>query len=583
MKTAYRLLKKAKKYYFIIIITIISLICAAALNIVTPEVVRRFTALIQVPENIKMNTLLTYSLILIGAYFLRAVFKFLSLWLAHVAAWNFVGDITLELYTKLQELSLSYFSSVQTGELLSKLINDSRMLETLIAHAVPDLISNIAIIICVTVMIFSINPTLALITLIPVPIVILVSSQFSKRVAPLFKINQKVLGKLTGMLQDKLSGIKEIQAFGKEDIEHAKVAEMCRHYSNVNIHANFANGIFNPSVEFFTSLGTVVVLGFGGVLITHVNLTTSDIVGFFMYLSLFYQPLAVLARIVEDVQSAIAGGERVLEILDTDPKVKDAPNAEDIGICDGNISVNHVSFSYNADETILNDVSFEAKQGQMIALVGATGVGKSTIISLIERFYVPDSGEIMLDGKNIDSITMKSLRKNISIVLQDVFLFNGTIFDNIAYGSTEDIGSVTREQVIEAAKIACADGFISEMPDGYDTMIGERGVRLSGGQKQRIAIARAVLRNTPILILDEATSAVDTETEAQIQTAIENLAGERTIIVIAHRLSTVMKADNIIVLEKGKVAESGTHEELQNLGGIYSKLCNVQHNKLQIS
>jgi len=583
MKTAYRLLKKAKKYYFVIVITVISLICAAALNIVTPEVVRRFTALIQVPENITLNILLTYSLILILAYLLRAVFKFLSMWLAHVAAWNFVGDITLEIYTKLQELSLSYFSSVQTGELLSRVINDSRMLEVLIAHAVPDLISNLVIIICVTVMIFTINPVLALITLIPVPIVIFVSSFFSKKVSPLFKINQQVLGKLTGMLQDKLSGIKEIQAFGKEDVEHKEVADMCSHYSFVNIRANFANGIFNPSVEFFTSLGTVIVLGIGGVLITRGSLSTADIVGFFMYLSLFYQPLAVLARIVEDVQSSIAGGERVLEVLDTEPKVKDAPDAEEIGVSSGNISVDNICFSYNEEETVLDGISFEAKHGQMVALVGATGVGKSTMISLLERFYIPDSGTISLDGKDINSITMKSLRKNISIVLQDVFLFNGTIYDNIAYGSSGDIGSVTREQVVEAAKIACADQFISEMPNGYDTLIGERGVRLSGGQKQRIAIARAVLRNTPILILDEATSAVDTETEAQIQNAIENLSGERTLIVIAHRLSTVMKADKIVVLEKGKVAESGTHEELLKKDGIYSNLCNVQQNKLSIT
>ncbi|MGI6264614.1 MAG: ABC transporter ATP-binding protein, partial [Acutalibacteraceae bacterium] len=290
------------------------------------------------------------------------------------------------------------------------------------------------------------------------------------------------------------------------------------------------------------------------------------------------QPLTLFARLVEDIQQALAGGERIMEILDADPEITDTPGARDIGVARGQIAFDNVSFSYQPDEPVLQNVSFAAKPGDMIALVGATGVGKSTIVSLLERFYDPVEGRVLLDDTDIRDITVASLRRNVSMVLQDVFLFNGTIFDNIAYG----VDGATEDEVVAAAKAACAHDFIAAMPEGYQTMIGERGVRLSGGQKQRIAIARAVLRNTPVLILDEATSAVDTETEALIQQAIDGLAGKRTIVVIAHRLSTVMKADNILVLENGRVAEQGRHEELLARDGVYARLCRVQMEKLTL-
>lgn len=561
----------AKSHWGELLITVIALIGSSATSLVTPEVIRRMTASLTDPQGISASILIQFSLILIGAYFLRGALRFVAMYVSHIAAWNFVGELTLKVYDKYQSMSMRYYQDKQTGQLMSRMVNDTRLLEVLIAHSLPDLISNILVIIGVTVMIFIINPFLAMLTLIPVPLVLFVSSFFSKKVAPLFRINQEVLGDLNGVLQDNLSGMKEIQAFGKENYEHGKMLDNTKYYSFVNIRANKANAIFHPSVEFLTSLGTVIVVGVGGLLAMNGKILTSDIVGFFVYLSLFYQPLAVLARLVEDVQTSLAGARRVAEVLDSKSEIEESPDAYDLSSVEGNISFEHVSFDYINGEHVLKDISFTAKKGQMIAIVGPTGVGKTTIVSLLERFYDPLSGKITIDGHNLKDITLHSLRNNISLVLQDVFLFNGTIEENIAYG----VENYTRENVVDAAKTAYADEFISKMPNGYDTVVGERGVRLSGGQKQRIAIARAVLRNTPILILDEATSSVDTETESNIQEAVEKLMGNRTIIVIAHRLTTVMKADNIIVLEKGSIVEQGTHKELFEKGGLYAKMCRI--------
>lgn len=571
MKLAKRFILMAKSHWGEIIITVISLIGVSALSLVTPEIIRRMTAVLSNPELLSAEILFKYALILVLAYLVRGVLRFVSMYVSHIAAWKFVGELTLKVYDKYQELSMRYYQDKQTGQLMSRMVNDTRLLEVLIAHSLPDLITNVLVIIGVAIMIFMIDPFLALLTLIPVPFVIFVSSFFSKKVAPLFRINQEVLGDLNGVLQDNLSGMKEIQAFGKENYEHGKMLKNTDYYSFVNIRANKANAIFHPSVEFLTSLGTVIVVGVGGMLAMNGQVSTSDIVGFFVYLSLFYQPLAILARLVEDVQTSLAGARRVAEVLDSESEIKQSPDAYDLENIEGNISFENVSFDYINGEHVLNDISFSVKKGEMIALVGPTGVGKTTIVSLLERFYDPLAGRVCIDGHDIKNVTLQSLRKNISLVLQDVFLFNGTIEENIAYG----VENCTREEVIAAAKAASADEFISKMPKGYDTMVGERGVRLSGGQKQRIAIARAVLRNTPILVLDEATSSVDTETEANIQSAIENLAGSRTIIVIAHRLSTVMRADNIVVLEKGKIVEEGSHTELFEKNGLYAKMCKI--------
>lgn len=572
MKMAKRFLIMAKKHWGELALSVFGLLGATMMNLVTPEIVRRVTAYLSLPDTPQMRVILTYAAILAASYLLRAVFRFISMYVSHVAAWSFVGELTLRIYDKLQQLSLRYYQDKQTGQPMSRMINDSRQLEVLIAHALPDLVSNLLVIFGVAVMIFLIHPLLALLTLIPVPFVLFSSVVFSKKVAPLFRINQEVLGDLNGAVQDNLSGMKEIQAFGKEDNELHKMRRACRHYSYVNIRANFANAIFHPTVEFITSMGTVIVVAVGGWLAMQGRMSTADIIGFFMYLSLFYQPLAALARLVEDVQTAFADGRRVFEVLDADIEIQDEPGATPLGRVSGALEFRHVKFSYLTDEPVLEDVSFSIRAGEMIAIVGPTGVGKSTVVALTERFYDPQEGQILMDGRDIKNASVASVRSNISMVLQDIFLFNGTIAENIAYG----VENASMDDIVRAAQAAFADEFIRQMPESYETVVGERGVRLSGGQKQRISIARAILRDTPILILDEATSAVDTETEAQIQQAIDALAGTRTVIVIAHRLSTVMKADKILVLENGRIVEQGSHRELAAQNGLYSKLCRVQ-------
>lgn len=576
LKDMKRYLKMAAPYKGALILTVLALLGSSAVSLVMPDAVRRLTGALTDGTATKERVLVFAAVILLS-YIVKALLTFVSKYKAHVAAWNFVGDMMLDVYNKLQSLSMRFFGDKQTGEIMSRVINDSRNMETLIAHALPDLLSNILIVILVAIMIFLINPILAAISLIPIPLILFVTMKFSGKVHALFKRNQEVLAEVNGKVQDNISGIREIQSFGRENEEYMSMKEYCKRYSFVNVRANFVASIFFPTIEFLTSVGSVLVMGIGGTLALKDVLSVSDVVGFFMYLSLFYSPIAALSRIIEDMQNAFAGGHRVLSILDMESEIKDSENAEDIGRANGEMEFDHVSFYYNENEPVLKDISFKIDAGKMVAFVGATGVGKSTIVSLMERFYDPVSGTVRLDGKDIKDITVKSLRENISMVLQDVFLFNGSIYDNIAYGNP----SANREDVIKAAETARVSDFVCKMPDGYDTIIGERGVRLSGGQKQRIAIARAVLKNSPILILDEATSAVDNETEALIQQAIDELSKNRTVIVIAHRLSTVMKADNIIVLENGRIAEQGTHNELLKLGGIYAKLCNVNSDRIK--
>lgn len=513
------------------------------------------------------------ALILLATYLLRGLFEFVKGYVAHVMAWNYVSDLRVAIYEHLQKLSLRYYQDKQTGEVMSRVVNDTQHMEPLIAHNIPDLIVNVALLFGIAGILLYLSPTLALMTMIPIPVILLVVWVFSSRMRNAFRVAQHRLADLNAVLQDNISGMKEIQIFTREKYEHGRVAERSEGYTSNLLRALRLIAVYHPAIEISAALGTVIVVLAGGWAALRGQLPLEDLVAFLLYLGMFYQPVTLLARMNEQVQMAMAGADRVAEVLDVQSDVGEAPRAVALGRVHGRIEFDRVDFSYVPGIPVIQDVSFVLEPGRSLALVGPTGVGKSTIASLIPRFYDVTSGRVTIDGHDVRDLRLTDLRRNISMVLQDVFLFNGTVLENIMYGNPR----ADRDRVEAAAKVANAHDFIMQMPQGYDTQIGERGVKLSGGQKQRLSIARAVLKDAPILILDEATSAVDVETERLIQEALDNLMVGKTAIIIAHRLSTVRNADQIAVLDDGRIAELGSHDELMHRGAMYRQFVERQY------
>ena len=569
MKTLWELTKEAAQYKGLYIIAILSTFSLTVINLSAPKVLSAMTGYVEKGMDDKsLSSVKLLALILLGLYLLRVLFRFLSNYLAHRAAWYLVGDLRSRLYNKLQSLDLGFFHDKQTGDLMSRVVNDTRDFELLYAHMIPDLITNFVTFTGVLIILLSINWKLALITCCPIPLILISGVIFAKIVRPFFRASQKVMGDLNAQLQDSLSGLHEIQAFGQESYEGERVRQKSFEQVIAMLRALKASAIFHPCVELLSSAGTVLVVFYGGYLAYSGQISVADIVAFVLYLSLFYAPVSGLANLLENLQQSLAGAERVTMILSTPSAIQNEKDAVDLKDVKGAVSFENVSFNYENKIPVLRNISFSCEPGMMVALVGPTGVGKTTATQLISRFYDPVEGRILIDGQDIKKVTLESLRHNISPVLQDTFLFNGSIAENIGYARPD----ASREEIEKAAKAANIHEDILSMPDGYETQVGERGLRLSGGQKQRVAIARAILRNSPIIILDEATASVDVQTERQIQAAISELAGKRTIIAIAHRLSTIMNADLILVIHEGRIVEQGTHSELMALKGFYYKM-----------
>lgn len=579
MKLLWRLGKEAIKYKSLYFIAILSTFCLTVINLIAPRILSSMIAILENGLNDSvLKNISNLTVILILLYLLKILFRYLSSYLAHKAAWNLVEDMSVKVYCHIQSLSMSFFSNKQTGDLMTRVTSDVRTFELLYAHIIPEMITNLVTVVGVLIILLTINVKLALLVSIPIPLILFSGWIFSTKVRPNFQISSKAFADLNALLQDNFSGINEIKSFGQEEYEASRISNQAGIHLKAMLHALNLSAVFHPSVEFLSSIGTIIMVGIGGIMAFHGEISISDIVGFLLYLSLFYTPMSGLGRLLEEAQQAYAGAERVMAILDTPQDIHNEKDAKDLVDVKGSISFESVDFQYEEDVTILKDISFSCKPGQMIALVGPTGVGKTTMTSLISRFYDPTSGRILIDGQDIKKVTLQSLRKNISPVLQDTFLFNGTIAENIGYTDP----NATREDIIAAAKSAIIHDSIMEMPNQYETKVGERGMRLSGGQKQRIAIARAILRKSPIIVLDEATASVDVETEKEIQKAIANLAGKRTIIAIAHRLSTIQNADLILVLEDGYIVERGTHKELLEEEGLYKRLNLAQNTSLNL-
>ena len=554
----------------------IDLICAAFISIVDlayPQILRAMTnTLFTQDSSVILSTLPWIAAGLLVMYILQSLCKYYVSYQGHMMGANMERDMRQQLFDHYEKLSFSYYSRNNSGQMMSKLVSDLFDIAEFAHHGPENLFISLVKIIGSFIFLFLINWRLALPLAALVLCMFVFSLRQNQRMQETFMENRRKIGDVNSSLQDTLAGIRVVQSFANEDIEREKFkksnhAFLISKRDNYNCMGNFMGWNL-----FFQGMMYLVTLVFGGWLIAHGLMDAVDLAMYALYISIFISPIQILVELIEMMQKGLAGFRRFLDVMETDPEIVDAPDAKPLVNVKGRVSYEDVSFHYSDDNTpVLSHVSFEIPAGRSIALVGPSGSGKTTICSLLPRFYDVTGGRITIDGKDVRTLTLKSLRNQIGMVQQDVYLFSGTIRENIAYGKP----GASMDEIIEAARRANIHDFIRELPDGYDTFVGERGARLSGGQKQRISIARVFLKNPPILILDEATSALDNESERWIQQSLEELSKNRTTITIAHRLSTIRNADEIIVITEEGIAERGTHESLLKQNGIYAHYYNM--------
>ena len=569
MQTLKKFIKYYKPYKAVFFIDLLCATIISAIDLAFPQLLRTLTKTLfaGAPGKI-VSALIPITIGLLVAYIIQTACRYYVTYAGHMMGARMERDMRKELFDQYEKLSFSYYDQNNSGQMMSKLVSDLFDISELAHHGPENLFISLIKIIGSFIFLFMINRMLAVPMLILVVLMLVFSYGQNKKMQETFMDNRRKIGDINSSLQDTLAGIRVVQSFANERIEQEKFNRSNENFL-ISKDANYrCMGSFMSGNAFFQGMMYLVTLVFGGFLIAHGRMEASDLAMYALYIGIFISPIQILVELTEMMQKGLSGFRRFLEVVETEPDIVDAADAKPLKNVKGNVCYEDVSFHYSDDDTpVLSHVSFEIPAGKSIALVGPSGSGKTTICSLLPRFYDVTEGRVTIDGNDVRKLTLESLRLQIGLVSQDVYLFGGSIKDNIAYGKPE----ATMDEIVDAAKKANIHDFIMELPDKYDTFVGERGTRLSGGQKQRISIARVFLKNPPVLILDEATSALDNESERFIQKSLEELAKDRTTITIAHRLSTIRNADEILVVADCGIAERGTHEELLALDGIYAR------------
>ena len=574
MKTFRRLFTYLVPYRIFLAVGLGAAVFATLLQLGPPYLIKIIIDKVLVQKNLPLLNYLI--LALIGLYFLRSGLVALRVIYVNKVQQGLIFDLRNKAHHHLQRLSLSYFEKRQSGRIVSRVVNDVEALQAIVSTGVVTLVIALVTLFGSLIILIHLNPKLTLLAMIPIPGLAFLVTTFSKKAHKGYRRMRRSLADVNALLQENIAGIREIKSFRQESLRQEKFALKGGGYYQANMAVIRIWSVFFPLIMLLSALGTVIVLWYGGRAVIAGNLTIGGLVAFVSYLGLFYTPINQLNQVNNIFQHGRAAGERIFAIIDAVPEVKEKKKAVASNLpLKGKVKFNNVSFSYDTGKKkkeILHQITFTANPGELLAFVGASGSGKSTIVSLIPHFYNIDDGSITIGNHDIRNLKLKYLRQNIGMVLQEPFLFNGTVLENIRFGKP----GASKEEIVEAAKIANAHNFIQELEFGYETEVGERGVKLSGGEKQRLTIARVVLKNPPILILDEATSSVDSEAEILIQEALERLMKGKTNFVIAHRLSTIRNATKILVIAHGRIVEEGTHEELLAKKGVYFKLYQMQ-------